>query len=57
MMLFNAKQGSAVDVRLGGATVRLAEPIVYLGIPIGRSMLETRHTFAESSAGTDLFSV
>ena len=43
VLLFNAKQGSAVDVRLGGATVRLAEHIVYLGIPIGRSMLETRH--------------
>ena len=43
VMLFNAKQGSAVDVRLVGATVRLAEHIVYLGIPIGWSMLETRH--------------
>ena len=43
MLIFNAKQGSAVDVRLGGAAVRLAERIVYLGIPIGRSMLETRH--------------
>ena len=35
MLLFNAKQGSAVDVRLGGATVWLAKHIVYLGVPIG----------------------
>ena len=43
MLLFNAKQGSVVDVRLGGATVWLAEHIVYLGIPIGWSMLEMHH--------------
>ena len=48
VLLFNAKQGSAVDVRLGGATIWLAKDIVYLGICIGQihigwSMLEMCH--------------
>ena len=43
VLLFNAKHGFAVDVMVDGAAVRLAKHIVYLGIPIGRSMVETRH--------------
>jgi len=42
VLLFNSKSDAGRSITLGVSTVGLAGGIVYLGLPIGRSILETR---------------
>ena len=42
VLLFNSKESEHAPVRLGNAEVELVNSIVYLGLPFGRSITETR---------------